>query len=140
MLPSAAAASETSIRVPEQITINIQESCAPLREEVGKDNKEVRSFSHALHATRYLKGKNAYATSPFTDDFTCAACHLGAGSAEEIGKQEKCERLTTMITANGGGKQYKKLMHGICIDCHKNAAKAGEQAGPSACSSCHAKK
>ncbi|MFH1217141.1 MAG: cytochrome c3 family protein [Pseudomonadota bacterium] len=124
--------------LPEKVNINIQQAC-PSIAGLDADKKEVKEFSHALHAEKYLKGKSAASGLAYTDEFTCVACHQGAKSAEEITGADKCERLTAAITAGGGAGEYKKQMHAMCMDCHKNMAKAGETTGPSKCNECHGK-
>lgn len=140
-LPAQLMASEgnSTGQIPEKITINVQASC-PQIAGLDADKKEVKEFDHKLHAEQYLIGKSAFATHPYTDAFTCAACHTGAQSAEEIVGADKCERLNTSIEKAGGPKKYKEMMHAICQDCHKNMKKAGEsKPGPTKCNECHGK-
>ncbi|OKY74245.1 MAG: hypothetical protein BM485_14580 [Desulfobulbaceae bacterium DB1] len=137
MAPVSLLAGETP-SLQEKVNINIQQAC-PSIAGLAADNKEVKEFTHALHAEKYLKGKSGFSAIPYTDDFTCAACHQGAKTAEEISGADKCERLTASIGAGGGAAEYKKQMHAVCMDCHKNMAKAGEKSGPSKCNECHGK-
>ncbi|MBU0965332.1 MAG: cytochrome c family protein [Proteobacteria bacterium] len=126
-------------QIPEKITINVQTSC-PQIADLDQDKKEVKEFSHKLHAEKYLLGKSAFAAHPYTDAFTCAACHTGAESPEAITGADKCERLTAAIEKEGGPKKYKEMMHAVCQNCHKNMQKAGEsKSGPAKCNECHSK-
>lgn len=120
---------------PETIDINIQATCPELP-DIAKDKKEVKNFKHAAHA-EYLKGNQQFSAHPYTDDFTCAACHLGAGNQAAIVSQPACDRLGNTINANGGGKNYKKFIHGICVSCHKQMKKAKKATGPTSCKKCH---
>ncbi len=122
--------------IPEKIDINIQATCPDIA-GIKADKKKVTAFTHALHAEKYLKGKSAYSSTPYTDEFTCAACHVGAKAAPDITGTDKCDRQTTVISGAGGGKDYKKQMHGMCIDCHKKMKKATETTGPTKCKACH---
>ncbi|RJX36270.1 MAG: hypothetical protein C4531_00160 [Desulfurivibrio sp.] len=125
--------------LPEKTTINVQTSCSQIA-GLDPDKKEVKEFSHKLHAEKYLSGKSAFSAHPYTDAFTCAACHVGAKSAEEITGADKCERLTAAVEQGGGPKKYKEMMHAICQNCHKNMQKAGEsKSGPTKCNECHGK-
>jgi len=140
-LPAQLVAGETNPTgsIPEKITINVQASC-PQMAGLEPDKKEVKEFSHKLHAEKYLIGKSAYAPRPYTDAFTCAACHGGVQSAEAITGADKCQRLTAAIDKEGGPKKYKQIMHAMCQDCHKNIQKAGEsKSGPTKCIECHGK-
>lgn len=122
--------------VPETLDINIQTSCPDIP-ELSEDKKMVTGFSHKLHAEKYLPGKSAAAGMEYTDDFTCAACHSGAQSREELTGADRCQRLTEEVATWGGGKKYKNGMHGLCKDCHKNLEKAGQATGPTKCKECH---
>lgn len=139
-LPANLAAGEENPtgQMPEKITINVQASC-PQIADLEPDKKEVKEFSHKLHAEKYLIGKSAFAAHPYTDEFTCAACHAGDQSSEAITGADKCERLTAAIQAGGGPKKYKQIMHVICQDCHKNMEKAGESKSgqTTKCKECH---
>lgn len=137
-LPNALLADEVKQGIPEKIEINIQAVC-PEIQGLDADKKKVSNFSHALHAEKYLLGKSSYHAIPYTDDFTCAACHNGATKTEEILEAERCGRVGAAIEADGGGKDYKKQMHSMCIDCHKGMNKAGETTGPTKCNDCHAR-
>jgi hypothetical protein len=126
-------------QIPEKISINVQTDC-PQIAGLDQDKKEVKEFSHKLHAEKYLLGQSAYAAHPYTDAFTCAACHVGAQSPEMISKADKCARLTAAIDQEGGPQKYKEMMHAICQNCHKNMKKAGEsKSGPTKCNECHGK-
>ena len=132
-VPAEAWATDT---IPEKIDINIQATCPDIA-DIKADKKKVVAFNHILHAEKYLIGKSAYSQNPYTDEFTCAACHLGSQAANDIIATDKCDRQATAISAAGGGKKYKKLMHGMCIDCHKKMKKAQEATGPTSCKACH---
>lgn len=135
--PAAAGEANPAGQMPEKITINVQASC-PQIADLDPDKKQVKEFSHKLHAEKYLLGKSAFAAHPYTDAFTCAACHAGAQSSEAITGADKCQRLTEAIKAGGGPKKYKETMHAICQNCHKNMQKAGEKKpGPTKCNECH---
>ncbi|MFZ5760091.1 MAG: cytochrome c3 family protein [Thermodesulfobacteriota bacterium] len=136
-LPVAATAGEQQ-SVADKLPINIQQTC-PTIAGLAADSKEVMEFTHALHAEKYLKGKSAFSAIPYSDDFTCAACHLGAKTVADISGKDKCERLAESLEAGGGAAEYKKQMHAICMDCHKNMAKANEATGPVKCGDCHGK-
>jgi hypothetical protein len=138
-LPAATLAGEAKPggAVPEKITINIQASC-PQIADLDEDKKEVKDFSHRLHAEKYLSGRGSFAASPFSDEFTCVACHAGAKSKQDLMAADRCERLSAAVAAGGGPKNYKQTMHGICQECHKRMQKAGEKAaGPTKCADCH---
>ncbi len=122
-------------KVPETIDINIQATCPDLP-ELGKDVKEVKGFKHAAHA-EYAKGNQEFAGHPYPDNFSCAACHAGAGNEDELVARPACERLAATLAANGGGKNYKKFIHGLCQDCHKKMKAADKTGGPTSCKECH---
>lgn len=124
--------------IPEKVDINIQSTCPDIA-DIKADKKKVTAFTHTLHAEKYLLGKSAYSSNPYTDEFTCAACHVGTQATSDIIGTDTCDRLTTAITAAGGGKDYKKQMHGMCRDCHKKMKKATEATGPTKCKECHGK-
>lgn len=140
-LPAGLSAGEEkqAAAMTEKVTINIQASC-PQIAGLEQDKKEVKEFSHKLHAEKYLPGRSAFAASPYSDEFTCVACHTGAQSKEGLLAADKCERLTAAVEAGGGPKNYKQTMHAICQECHKKMQKAGEKAaGPTKCAECHGK-
>lgn len=133
MLPQGLLAEE----LPEKMDINVQASCADIP-GLAADKKKVSGFSHKLHAEKYLIGKSSFHTTPYTDDFTCVACHAGAQSKDELTQADSCARISAAIEAGGGAKNYKKQMHSMCIDCHKGMKKAKETTGPTSCKACHA--
>jgi hypothetical protein len=140
-LPAGLSAGEQkqAAGMAEKVTINIQASC-PQIAGLDPDKKEMKEFSHKLHAEKYLLGRSAFAANPYSDEFTCVACHAGAKSKEELLAADKCERLTAAVEAGGGPKNYKQTMHAICQECHKKLEKAGEKAaGPTKCAECHGK-
>ncbi len=59
----------------------------------------------------------------------CTICHLAfpqkAGAIEELKSQGKLAK--------------KQIMNEQCTKCHKEKKQAGEKAGPTTCTSCHAK-
>ncbi len=124
-------------KIPDTIDINIQATCADLP-GIGKDKKEVKGFKHTAHA-EYVKGNQEFSDKPYTDDFTCAACHTGATDQAAITGQPPCDRLGNAVSANGGGKKYKNFIHGICLNCHKKMKKAKKTTGPTSCKQCHGK-
>ncbi len=124
--------------IPEKIEVNIQASC-PQIAGIEEDKKKVNEFNHKLHAEKYLIGKEVYSTYPYSDSFTCTACHPGSVNEQSIIEGDKCERLSAVIEKNGGAKKYKSMMHAICQECHKKAQKAGQQSGPVKCLECHTK-
>lgn len=124
--------------MPEKIEVNIQAAC-PQIADLEQDKKKVNDFNHKLHAEKYLIGKEVYSTNPYSDSFTCSACHLGSPNEQSIIGGDKCERLSSVIEKSGGAKKYKQTMHAICQDCHKKAQNAGDKSGPVKCSECHTK-
>lgn len=124
-------------KIPDTIDINIQATCPDLP-GLTKDKKEVKGFKHAAHA-EYVKGNQEFANRPYTDAFTCAACHPGTTDQATIINQPAGERLANTIGANGGGKNYKKFIHANCVDCHKKMKKAKKTTGPTSCKQCHSK-
>ncbi len=125
-------------KIPETVDINIQAVCPDLP-GLARDKKEVKGFSHAAHAGKYLQGNQEFSDRPYTDTFTCTACHPGAASKSAITSQQPCERLAHALDANGGGKNYKKFIHGTCLTCHKKMKKAKKKSGPTSCKQCHGK-
>jgi len=128
-----------TMAVPETLNLNMQVNHSDI-EGLPKDVKSVNNFSHAKHANQYLKGNSAYAATPFKDDFTCAACHLGSESRESITGSNPRERIMAALNAEGGPQKLKSYFHGICRTCHNNMKKAGIATGPSKCSGCHSRK
>lgn len=123
---------------PEILTLNVQANHADL-EGLPKDKKSVNNFSHRKHAEEYLKGNGGYGAQSFTDAFTCAACHLGATSREEVSGVAPKERLLKALNNKGGPEKLKEYFHGICQSCHKAMAKADKATGPTKCSGCHSR-
>lgn len=137
-LPNTLPAEESKQVIPDKLEINIQAVCQDLP-GLDADKKKVGDFSHALHAQKFILGKSGYHSTTYADEFTCAACHTGATSPEEIAEVDRCERIGLTLEASGGAKEYKKQMHAMCIDCHKSMNKAGEKTGPTKCNDCHSK-
>ena len=125
-----AAAAGPAAPMPETLTLNLQERCPDVG-KAGKDAKKVVNFSHKRHAAEYLPGNAAYSATPYTDAFTCVACHAGAEKPEAIQAGAACGRV------EAGTPDVKKTYHGLCLDCHKNMAKAGKKTGPESCKECH---
>ncbi len=121
--------------LPDPVTINTQSLITEL-EGMPKDKKSVNSFTHAKHATTYLIGNSKY-TKPYSDDFTCLACHPGTTSPEQIAATPPAARLTAALEINGGPKKLKKYFHGICLTCHKAMKKENKATGPTSCKGCH---
>lgn len=138
IMPNGLLAEECKTPTPEKIEINIHATCSEIP-GLPADTKKTSDFSHKLHTEKYLMGKSGFHSTPYTDDFTCVACHNGATSQEEITGADRCDRLTAAVSGQGGGENYKKQMHSMCVDCHKNMKKAGETTGPTKCTDCHKK-
>ncbi len=128
-----------SQEIPDTIDINIQTRCPDIK-DLPLDKKNMTGFSHRAHAEKYLPGNNEFAAHPYKDEFTCAACHFGIADAKGITEEEVCDRLSKAIETGGGGKNYKKYMHNICLTCHKNMKTAEKTGGPTSCKECHKKK
>ena len=126
--PSWSGEKEKASRIPETVGINLQKDCPEA--SFGKDKKKVPGFSHRAHAEDYLPGKEAFSENPFTDEFTCSACHKGARTAEEAGKGDICKAARDA----GGAMAW---FHKTCKGCHKRMKKAGEKTGPVGCKGCH---
>ena len=131
-----AARGEEPVEVPDTLDINIQ-AAAPLVEGLPPDTKSVPGFSHRRHAEEYLKGAEEYSRFPYTDEFTCAACHHTATSPREAGSCLSCKTADRMIAAVGGPKRVKNLFHDTCRSCHRAMAEAGKETGPTRCKGCH---
>jgi len=128
-----------SQEVPDKVDINIQTICPDIT-DLPLDKKNMTGFSHRDHAEKYLPGNSAFAAHSFKDEFTCGACHSGIANAKEMSEEKACDRLSKAIEAGGGGKNYKKYMHNICLSCHKNMKAAEKTTGPTSCKDCHPKK
>ncbi len=125
--------------IPQVININTQANMASIK-GLPKDRKHVNSFSHAQHAKAYLKGKEKYSTYPYTDAFTCSACHPGAKSAEALLAADPAATLSAALDKVGGPRKLMKYFHNICRQCHKKLKKAGIAGGPTNCNGCHGRK
>ncbi len=125
--------------IPQVININTQVNMASIK-GLPRDRKHVNSFSHAQHAKVYLKGKEKYSTYPYTDAFTCSACHPGAKSAEALLSADPAATLGAALDKAGGSKKLMKYFHNICRQCHKKVKKAGIASGPTNCNGCHGRK
>lgn len=136
LLSSQLATAETGRTAPETIDLNAQANF-PAMAGLPADKKSVKSFSHAAHASRYLKGNAAYAAAPFQDDFTCKACHQAYGAEEELLIAAPEARLATALETQGGAGNLKNYFHSICLQCHKNMKKAAIATGPTDCKGCH---
>jgi len=123
--------------IPPTININTQLNLPGIA-GLPKDKKHVNSFSHQKHAETYLKGKAKFSSNPYTDEFTCAACHPGSTSREDLLSASPSTRLGEALNKQGGPKKLKKYFHGICRSCHKKLHKAGLKSGPTNnCKDCH---
>ena len=132
-------AASAAYAIPEKITINSQANQAAIA-SLPKDSKDVKDFSHLKHTEIYLKGQAEFSSVPFTDDFTCSACHLGAASSDQINNIPAAERLSQSLDQAGGPQNLKKYYHDICLNCHKAMKKAQKTTGPSSCKGCHLQK
>ncbi len=131
------AAGENGIRdIPETIHLNLQESCPDIP-GLTKDLKGVRDFPHKAHAMQFLNNAESYATKPFSAAFSCAACHTGATTSNDILGKPGCERLAEELSTAGETGDVKKHFHAICLSCHKNMKKDGKKTGPVSCKGCH---
>jgi hypothetical protein len=128
-----------SQEVPDKVDINIQTICPDIT-DLPLDKKNMTGFSHRDHAEKYLPGNSEFAAHPYKDEFTCGACHSGIANEKEMSEGKVCDRLSKAIEEGGGGKNYKKYMHGICLTCHKNMKAAEKKTGPTSCKDCHPKK
>ncbi len=120
--------------IPEYVDINLQAS-NPALASTTKDRKNVPGFTHAKHATLFVKNNKGHAaaiTSP--EQSTCVACHEGVGSGEDLPSVETKKRQFEAVTAAGGIKKY---MHALCVDCHKSMKKEAIATGPTSCKGCH---
>lgn len=119
--------------MPDSVDINLQESY-PALTETSKDTKNAPAFSHGRHAEIFLKNNSSHAGTPYTDQFTCVACHAGVTEVEEIGTEAARQKQIMAVQAAGTVKNY---MHGICLDCHRSMKKAAAPSGPTSCKACH---
>jgi hypothetical protein len=127
---------QAEAKVPETITINIQSVCDSLP-GIKKDMKSVKDFTHRTHAQEYLMGNSEFSAAPYEDSFTCAGCHAGAGSKEELLQADTCQRVAQELEAAGGAGNLKKYFHDGCLGCHKKMTEAGKETGPVKCKGCH---
>lgn len=116
--------------IPEYVDINVQAAC-PKLEGLKKDKKKVLHFTHKAHVEMLAKKG---------DKFVCATCHKSAATEKDIIGVDKCERLQKELEKDGGAAKLKKHFHNICLKCHKDLKKAGEQTGPTNCKGCHNRK
>ncbi len=122
--------------IPETLDLNVQKMCPGIK-GLPRDRKQVRAFSHRAHALEYLKGNEQYSTRPYTDEFTCSACHEGASSIAGIEGVPACEQLEKELMKAGSIKNPSKYFHKTCKSCHKKMKKAGKTTGPVSCKGCH---
>ncbi len=122
-----------ALDIPESVDINLQTS-NPALSDTHKDSKSVPAFSHAKHATTFLKKNSAHASRSYDDEFTCVACHTGVERGEDIGSEVNQQRQSEEVNGAGGVKKY---MHTLCLDCHKSMKKVALSTGPTSCSGCH---
>jgi hypothetical protein len=125
--------------IPDTINLNAQANHPDIK-DLPTDAKSVNNFTHGKHANQYLKGNSAYAAKSFTDEFTCAACHLEAASIEAITDSNPQERVLAALNAKGGPQKLKNYFHDICLSCHKSMKKAAISTGPTTCNDCHSRK
>ncbi|MEN8257302.1 MAG: cytochrome c3 family protein [Thermodesulfobacteriota bacterium] len=119
--------------IPETIDINLQAS-NPALSATSKDSKKVPGFSHAKHASTFIKNNRAHAGITNADQSTCVACHAGANSVEDIQSESTKQRQAKKVEEAGGVKKY---MHALCLKCHKSMKKAKVATGPTSCKGCH---
>ncbi len=124
--------------IPATLDINLQASC-PAISGLPKDKKMVKDFSHKAHAEKYLLGNEKYSPVPYTDEFTCVACHAGAKDANSITKDLVCQGFETAFEQEGGAKKFQNHFHKTCKACHKAMKKDGKATGPVSCKGCHKK-
>ncbi len=122
----------------EVVDINLQAKC-PSMQGLPEDLKDVKGFNHTAHAKEYLKGNSSFSAAQYDGNFTCAACHPGIISQDEISREPVCDRLSGALAAAGGPKNLKKYYHEACLGCHKNMHKAEKTTGPVKCKGCHTK-
>jgi hypothetical protein len=120
----------------EVMDINLQAGC-PSMQGLPEDLKDVKGFNHTAHAKEYLKGNASLAAVQYDGNFTCAACHPGTSSQDEISGEPVCDRLSGALAAAGGPQNLKKYYHETCLGCHKNMHKAEKATGPVKCKGCH---
>ena len=131
-------ATESTQKVPETVDINLQKQC-PSIPGLPADKKDVKGFTHEKHATQYLLGKEKFSKHPYTDQFTCTACHTGAKSPEAITEDGMCASIQEELEKAGGAQKMSKFFHNTCKTCHSAMKKAGEKTGPTSCKGCHKK-
>lgn len=122
--------------IPEAIDINLQHLCSGIK-GLPKDRKAVTGFSHAKHALEYLEGKEKFSPYPYTDEFTCTACHTTAKNPESITADSVCQATEEELAKEGGAKKMANYFHHTCKSCHAAMKKAGEKTGPTSCKGCH---
>ncbi|HDZ23812.1 MAG TPA: hypothetical protein ENH70_04655, partial [Desulfobacteraceae bacterium] len=94
----------------EVVDINFQAKC-PSMQGLPEDRKDVKGFNHTAHAKEYLKGNSSFSFAQYDGSFTCAACHPGTISQDEISREPVCDRLSGILAAAGGPKNLKKYYH-----------------------------
>ncbi len=123
-------------QIPETLAINLQKQCPDIK-GLPADKKSVKAFTHAKHAAEYLKGKEKFSKVPYTDGFTCAACHAGARTPDEITPETVCDAMSAELEKTGGARKMANHFHNTCKACHSAMKKAGEKTGPVSCKGCH---
>lgn len=124
---------------PETLDINLQKQCSSIK-GLPKDRKTVKAFSHEAHARNYLKGNEKYSLTPYTDEFTCSACHVGAKDQASLDKDAVCSGFDDAFEGYGGSAKFQNFFHKSCKGCHKAMKKDGLKSGPVSCKGCHGKK
>jgi hypothetical protein len=122
----------------EVMDINLQAEC-PSIQGLPVDHKDMKGFNHKAHVKEYLTGNSSFSGAQYDDNFTCAACHPGTSSQDEIYREPVCDRLSGALAAAGGPQNLKKYYHKVCLECHKNMHKAEKTTGPVKCKGCHTK-
>jgi len=117
------------------IDLNMQQKYPQLGSEVS-DKYEVKGFSHATHAFKYMVGNQSHSSFPYEDLFTCPGCHHTAKTPEKTGACLSCK---DMLNTMGGQKKEKLVFHKVCRACHISLADAAMDTGPYRCGkgSCH---
>ena len=122
--------------VPDAVDINLQKTCSSIK-GLPKDKKMVKGFSHKAHAETYLKGNEKYSITPYTDEFTCTACHTGAKAVADLAGDGVCSGFQAAFEAHGSPAKFQNYFHKTCKGCHKAMKKDGLKTGPVSCKGCH---
>ena len=138
LAPQAANAGQIN-SMPKILNLNAQANYTDIA-GLPKDKKHVNSFRHQKHAEVYLKGMAKFSQNPYQDAFTCAACHPGASSRQELLSTPPGAELSAALNKKGGPGQLRNYFHNICRNCHKKMKKAGLATGPTNCKGCHGRK